>query len=156
MLTSHAFSNNFSTFVARYSSTTAKCIGVPASSTNWRKWRASHVIKTVNNSACTPQFFNACHGSPFPKIFGQDMSTWSVIHEGLVARVLENGGAGEPTVFGGVERHIWEFSKVKNQALSLVLNIVISEPKQHPKPVQEIHAAAPRHEWQFSKVFVSA
>ena len=55
-------------------------------------------------------------------------------------------GSREPTVFGDEERHIWEFSKVKNQALSLVLNIVISELKEHPKPVQEIHAAAPRHE----------
>ena len=52
----------------------------------------------------------------------------------------------ELMVFDGRERHIWEFSKVKNQALSLVPNIVISKPKKRPKPIQEIHAAAPRHE----------
>ena len=55
-------------------------------------------------------------------------------------------GSREPMVFGDGERHIWEFSKVKNQVLSLVPNIVILEPKEHLKPVQEIHATAPRHE----------
>ena len=55
-------------------------------------------------------------------------------------------GSREPTVFSDEERHIWEFSKVKNQALSLVPNIIISELKEHPKPVQKIHAVAPCHE----------